>query len=85
MDTATVKPVATKEESGDVDLSKCETKKRQSWGDPLLKKKLQKIRPTGTSKSLKGRMVTQSTRYSSHSSPYGSSLLDRQGDLRTRT
>ena len=30
-------------------------------------------------------MVTQSTRVSSHSSPYGSSLLDRQEDLRPRT
>ena len=30
-------------------------------------------------------MVTQLTRVSSHSSQYGSSLLDRQEDLRTRT
>ena len=30
-------------------------------------------------------MVTQSTRVSSHNSSHGSSILDRQGDLRTRT
>ena len=34
---------------------------------------------------LKEKMVTQSSCVSSHNSLYGSSLLDRQGDLRTRT
>ena len=39
----------------------------------------------GKTKAKKDRMVTQSTRVSSHNSSYGSSILDRQGDLRTRT
>ena len=46
---------------------------------------IQKIRPLGKSRSWKNRMVTQSIRVSSHSSPFGSSLLDRQENLRTRT
>ena len=40
---------------------------------------------TRKSKSWKEIMVTQSTRVSSHNSPFGSSLLDRQENRRTRT
>ena len=77
MDTATGKPVATKEESGDVDLSESETWSFQEetvlgrlvkgYGDPQC---IQKIRPTSKSESGKKRMVTQSTRDSSHNIPH---------------
>ena len=39
----------------------------------------------GRPKAEKTEMVTQSTSVSSHNSSYGSSVLDRQEDLRTRT
>ena len=44
---------------------------------------IQSMRLPGRSKSWKDRMVTQSTRVSTHNSSYGSRILDRQGDLRT--
>ena len=78
------KPVATREESGDVDLSESETwsfdeeEVTGTWS-------IQQIRKLGKSQCWKKIMVTQSTCVSSRSSPYGSSLLDRQEDLRTRT
>ena len=94
MDTATEKLVATKEESGDVDLSRIwnwERSRRRSDGETgLLMKQLRRnpMHPVnqtpGKSKSWKNRMVTQSSHVSSHSSSYGSSLLDRQEYLRTR-
>ena len=89
MDTATGKPVATKEESGDVDLSESETgsegdltgravaQKKQLWRNPM-----HSLNQTARRKDS---MVTQSTPVSSHNPPCGSSILDRQEDLRTRT
>ena len=84
-----------KKESGDVDISESETWSYQEeavLARPTDQKKSKgktqsnkKIRATGKSKSWKDRIVTQSTRVSSQNSPYGSSLLDRQEDLRTST
>ena len=47
--------------------------------------RIQQTRPLAKSKSWENRMATQSTHVSSHISPYGCSLLDRQENLRTRT
>ena len=93
MDTATGKLVATKEESDDVDLSESETGSEEDVsGNPLLMKQLwgHPIHPVNQAaredqKLKKDRMVTQPTRVSNHNSSFGNSILDRQGDLRTRT
>ena len=87
MDTATEKLVAAKEESGDADLSESITGSEEDvTGRPVAFQK-DKGKPCAPSKSdhWKNRMVTQSIHVSSHSSSYGSSLLDRQENLRTRT
>ena len=84
MDTATGKLVATKEESEYVDLSESETWSFQE--EAVTERPINLMYPVNQTTrevpKLKKRMVTQSTRVSSHSSPYGSSLLDRQEDLR---
>ena len=93
MDTATVKPVATKEESGDVDLSESETGSDEdvTWKPVAYITATEKPHASSESdcqggpKAEKDRMVTQSTRVSSHSSSYGISILDRERDVRTRT
>ena len=92
MDTATGKPVATKEESGDVNLSESETGSEEDvTGRPFAQKQLwrnhmHRVNQTaGEAQSWKDRMVTQFSRVSTHNPPYGSSILDRQEDLRTRT
>ena len=95
MDTATEKLVATKAESGDVDLSESETlefsRRHSDWETHCFLKGLgetrciQKIRPPRKSKRWENTIATQSTHVSSDSSSHGSSLLDRQENLRTRT
>ena len=92
MDTATRKPVATSDESGDVDLSKSETGSGEDvTGKPVacetaaVKLFAPSISQPGKTKSCKDRLVTQSARVSSHNSSLGNSILDRQGDQRTRT
>ena len=93
MDTATVKPVATKEESGDVDLSESQTGSEEDvTGKPVACETAAgkpyapgKSDCQGRPKAEINKMVTQSTRVSSHKSSFGNSILDRQGDLRTRT
>ena len=56
--------------------------KKKQWRGNLC---IQQIRLPARSKSWKERMATPSTNRSRHSLPYGSSFLDRQGNLRTRT
>ena len=86
METATVELVATEEEPGKVYLSESETWSFQ--GEAVTERPIAYKKATGNPmhpvnqttqevQKLKERMVTQSTRVSSHSSPYGSSLLDR--------
>ena len=93
MDTAPRKLVATQGESGDVDLPECETGSEEDvTGRPVACKAAagkpcasSKSDCQGSPKAEKKKKVTQSTRVSSPSSPHGSSLLDRQENLRTRT
>ena len=93
MDTATWKPVATKEESGDVDLSESETGSEGDVTGRPVAYKTALVKPytfsesdcQGGPESERDRMVTQSTPVSSQNPPCGSSILDRQEDLRTRT
>ena len=79
MDTATGKPVATKEESGNVNLSESETwsyhQEEAVLGGPIAHKKsygetlcIQWIRLPGKSKSWKTEWSHRSTRVSSHNS-----------------
>ena len=94
MDKATGKLVATKEESGDVVLSESETGSEENvTGKPVAYETAtgqphasSKTDCQGSPKAEKTEWsVTQSARVSSHSSSHGSSLLDCQGELRTRT
>ena len=93
MDTATEKLVAT-EESEDVDLSESETwslheeevterpiAQKTAIGKP---KTSSESDHRGSPKAERIEMATLSTHVSSHSSPHGGSLLDRQENLRTR-
>ena len=88
MDKATRKPVATEEESGDVDHSESETGSEENVTGKPVAYRTATVKPYASSKSgCQGspkaektewyRMVTQSMRVSSHSSSHGSSLLVR--------
>ena len=93
MDTATGKPVATKEESRDVEPSDSETASEEDVTRKPVAYRTATGKTCASSKSdcqggpkaERDTMVTQSTRVSSHNSSCGSSILDRQGDLRTNT
>ena len=93
MDTATEKPVATKEESGNVDLSESETESEEDVTEKPVAYKTASEKPYASSKSdcqggpkaEKIEWSHKSARVSSHNSSYGSSILDRQRDLRTKT
>ena len=93
MDTATGKPVGTKEEPGDVDLSESETGCEEDVTGKPVAEKTAAVKPCAPSRSAcQGRPKAEKTEwshnlqvFSSHNSSYGSSILDRQGDLRTRT
>ena len=82
-----------KKELGDVDLSESETGTEENMTGKPVAYKTATEKPCASSesdcqggpKAVKDGMVTQSTRVSSHNSSYGSSILDRQEDLRTRT
>ena len=87
MEKASVKPVATREESGDVDLSESETwsfHDEEVIGRPVACKTVtgkpgasSKSENSGNPEAEKKRMTTQSTRVSNHSASHGNSLLDR--------
>ena len=92
MDTATTKPVATKEESGDVDLFESETGSEEDVTGRPVAYKTATEKPNASSKShCQGGPRAERIEWSHNlhvspvSSPYGSSLLDRQVNLRTRT
>ena len=95
MDTATVKLVATKEKSGNVDPSESETwsiHEKEVTERPVAYKTAigtpcasGKSDHPGSPKAERIEWSTQSAHVSSHKSSHGSSLLDRQENLRTRT
>ena len=92
MDTATGKLVATKVESGDVDLSESENGSEEDVTGKPVAYKTATGKPYASSKSdCQGVPKAERTEpshnlhVSSDNSPYGSSILDRQEDLRTRT
>ena len=90
METATGKPVATKRNQGMWIFPILKLGVKKMWQENRLPVKqlkpfaLSKSDCQGRPKAEKNRMVTLSTSVSSHNSSYGSSILDRQEDLRTR-
>ena len=93
MDTATGKPVATKEESGDVDLSESETRSEEDVTGKRVAYETAAVKPYAPSQSVCQRRPKAEKTEWSHNlrlSPatthhFGNSNLHRQGDLRTRT
>ena len=82
MDTATGKPVAAKEESGDVDLSESETESGRDVTRKLAAFFMLRRNPLHPVSQI-AREVQKLKRC--HNSSYGNSILSRQEDLRTRT